>query len=355
MTERDEQMDKSQFAASAVARLYSGSLTAEEQRQIEEWLKADEANRAEYESILFIWDQCDDLGKDVEVAESILWKSATPADRKHPPGARFWLAASVVGLAVISAYALLNPFGETEQYQVFETGIGQQIEVDLVDGSVLILNTDTQLLVDFDSSKRRIAMQRGEAFFDIRKDPLRPLTVIAGDQAVTVLGTKFNVRWSGANVTVAVIDGSVAVHPVAGLPDSPALERAGDRPLPTAPAPMPQAEVLLDTGSIGVFSPASEPVVDHTRAKVADIPNWRHGFVRFENVPLYQVIAEINRYTKTKIVIEDKAVMDLRLTGAFRPTEVQAVLDGLQETLPIRVIAEFQRYVIVGDSDLHKT
>ena len=180
-----------------MARLYSGETTEAEERNIESWLQAHPQHRADYQEMLDLWDAAGNVGGFAERETRGGWF-----------GNRLLLgvAASLLALTVFPLLIFYSG-GPDSELRRYETGVGEILEIDLVDGSHVTLNTDTQVLVDISGTERRIILDRGEAFFDIAKDPSRPLTVSAGDRVITVLGTSFNVNWDGKDVTVAVIEG----------------------------------------------------------------------------------------------------------------------------------------------------
>jgi transmembrane sensor len=120
----------------------------------------------------------------------------------------FWAAAAslVMAIGVASTVAYLR-FGPRH----FETGIGEQRDVLLADGSRIALNTDTALTMHYSAGSRRIELQRGEALFTVKHDAARPFDVAAGKTLTRALGTEFNVDMRRSNVTVSVLEGSVRV------------------------------------------------------------------------------------------------------------------------------------------------
>src|SRR5690606_13001818 len=101
---------------------------------------------------------------------------------------------------------------QAEALDRYATEIGEQKTVQLSDGSELVLNTNTRVLIDYTDSKRRAILDQGEAYFKVAEDAQRPFSVDAGVRSIAVLGTEFNVQKTGGGLTVAVVEGLVAVH-----------------------------------------------------------------------------------------------------------------------------------------------
>ncbi|RPE12545.1 DUF4974 domain-containing protein [Chitinophaga lutea] len=128
-----------------------------------------------------------------------------------------WVAAAVLLPALIFTWyqwskkeAVVQPaeFLAGPVIRTFKTGPMEQQRVVLPDSTVVVLNANTELrvLADYTRNARKVALQ-GEAFFDVRKDPLRPFVIEGGDLDIRVLGTSFNVQ-----AYPAVKSTKVAVH-----------------------------------------------------------------------------------------------------------------------------------------------
>lgn len=91
---------------------------------------------------------------------------------------------------------------------------GANITVKLVDGSRVTLNANASLLFPskFDGRERTVEV-RGEAYFEIEKDKnQKPFIVIAGENRIRVLGTKFNVKnIDNESMRTALYEGRIRV------------------------------------------------------------------------------------------------------------------------------------------------
>src|SRR5262249_55442924 len=92
------------------------------------------------------------------------------------------------------------------------TGIGERSLVVLADGSKLTLNTSSAIHADFTGRERRVTLVRGEAYFDVAKDPTRPFIVTARSRNVIAVGTAFDVRLQDRQVKVTLVEGKVRVE-----------------------------------------------------------------------------------------------------------------------------------------------
>jgi transmembrane sensor len=188
----------------------------------------------------------------------------------------------------------------------YDTQIGVIDTVPLADGSHITLNTDSRIRVDLASQERRIELDRGEAFFQVAKDPARPFVVKVGNKRVIAVGTQFSVRRDDAgDIRVAVSEGRVHVET-----DSPA----------GSAVPVLVAGDVAQTAKTEVF------VRPHASAEVEEALSWRSGYIVLHDMTLADAVAEFNRYNKRKIFIEDPTLAVVRIGGTFRATNPEVFL-----------------------------
>lgn len=232
------------------------------------------------------------------------------------------LSAVVVALAVGSGYIAWGHWQQQPLFtQIYQTERGQQLIVQLPDGSRLRLDTATRIEVSWYRQRREVKLPEGQAVFEVQKDAARPFDVIAGSTKVTVVGTRFAVRnTAGSPVQVAVEEGKVRVSP-----------------LPTDGSHAPEsAAVLLMAGQQMVAS--ADGGLGPVKAIAASgMAPWRDGRITLENVPLSQALTEFERYAPTHMVVHDAAVGALRLSGTFDPQKLAHFRYALPKVLPVRL------------------
>ena len=104
----------------------------------------------------------------------------------------------------------------------------------LPDGSLLHLNTDTTLDLDFSRGQRRVILNRGEAAFEVAKDR-RPFRVEAGTVRTEALGTEFLLRYDGEAGIVTLIAGQVRVTAGGSAPGPSAVSPDWAQPAAATP------------------------------------------------------------------------------------------------------------------------
>lgn len=321
------------------ARKRSGEMTPAETVELEAWLAADPEHRALYDQAEYWWGAANALRGD----PAILKLREEVARAKAPLPRRYWiggaLAASLMATAfggwqAMDAGLIPTPAALLNGEQTFRTGVGQTATVRLRDGSVVTLDTDTVLRARETADHRSIRLSRGQAYFKVAKDKSRPFTVAAGDKVVTAVGTAFSVRLQKKAVEVTLVEGKVRVEEADPTP--------APKPGQIAAAEMKAGSKLVAIEDKGwVLKP-----VDTGKAT-----SWLEGQLIFENRPLGEVAAELNRYSERKIVIADVAVARTPITGAFATGDVEAFVSAVRSYQLASVTSENRREVELGAAE----
>jgi transmembrane sensor len=235
---------------------------------------------------------------------------------------RRWLRYGVAVFAFVTLASLAvgwRHYSAVEQAS-YSTAIGGLKDVPLPDGSVIMLSSDSRILVTLSRRERLIDLQRGEAFFKVAKDTSRPFVVSAGDRRAIAVGTRYDVRRDGSDLRVIVTQGIVKLESDNG---------PGGRRLPTT---------LLPAGSIALASDAGVMVSSGPVQQAEELLNWRSGFISFHNTPLASAATEFNRYNARKIVIGDASIAALQVGGNFRWSNAEAFVRLLEMGFPVRAV-----------------
>ena len=331
-------------------------MTGKDEDDLVSWLNTDPAHRRAYSETLAIWDAAGELRTDPQlVAHGGVQAPSHSVSRKRTA----WIAAAgfvaLIGLSVLFAN-FLGRSGDGKAIASYETAVGEQQTVTLKDGSRLMLNTGSRVLVDYRPSERRIILEFGEVFFEVEKEPRRPLTVSARGHLVTVLGTKFSVLIAGNDVRVAVVEGTVAVSkeetrfPLSKRQTIRAQDESSTVATSGLTGWVGPDDVILRGGTLATFGEGYDPLLKQDNDAIERLQSWREGVVRFDAEPLFRVVAELNRYSQAKILIEDDAIVNLPISGAFMLERVDLILSALEDVLPVTLIRYSDRYVLVGSN-----
>jgi transmembrane sensor len=328
-------------AAEWFARLHDNGLSLEETMEWQQWLAADRRHAAAFARIEDVWNEIGSLRAPAPPQESTIVSdrydgsvtvSSWQANRKfrNPLAARrFFMAASVAGVAL--AVLLLGYFITKSGIEVLHTQIGENRTFALPDGTRLNLGAASKVEYEFDASSRRLRLVRGEAFFTVAKDPLRPFRVQAGTASVTAVGTQFNVRRGSDRTVVAVLEGQVVVA-AAATSHSQTRSRNQAQSDGQASRTMPLKageQIVVGTGGIGRRTEISNS---------AAATGWQSGRLAFEGEQLRYVLEYVNRYSSRPILAEGEEVGRLAITGTLMSNNIQGWVASLEHALPVDVV-----------------
>ncbi|MEM8498260.1 MAG: FecR family protein [Pseudomonadota bacterium] len=301
-------------------RLEQDDMNPSEEDAFVEWLNASATHQTALAEVEQLWMELGELNATRHVNEAMAEEATATADTvplepaKSTRGSKSgrWqqglaLAASVLFALVFGGDMLL--WWQSD----YRTGVGETLALSLEDGSRIVLNTNSALAVQFDGQTRSLSLLKGEAHFQVARDPARPFIVSANEVHTRALGTAFNVRLLDSGAEVVVTEHRVAVS----FSDSAA------------------ALVEVDAGQkLAATSAAlgSAVPVDTRRVQA-----WQQQRLIIQDRPLLEVIDELNRYYSGRMLIVDDELADLRVSGVFSTSDPRATLDKMADTLQFDV------------------
>ncbi len=204
-------------------------------------------------------------------------------------------AVLFIPLLLLAGYLLLNKKANTHWNDI-TVPHGMHQTLTLSDGTRLHVNSGTRVIYpsEFTEDKREIFVS-GELFAEVAKNPDKPFIISAGDVHVQVLGTKFNLRAYGniETIEVALVEGSVLFK------------------TPTHP------NELLTKGEMIQYNRISQKIVRDTfLANMYKCPAKNEGFY-FSNLPLSDIVKELEYYFDTRIIILDQKLADSNYIAYF--------------------------------------
>lgn len=336
---------KSWQAAKSIIRIQSDDITAEEERLLLNSYENDEEFRNDFLLINQGLARIEGLADDPDVL-SVLDEAEKDIEKSR---GRWALVAGLIIAISTSILMLTGVVKEDEgssDIKRYVTRTGEQKTIKLIDGSVITMNTATQLLVDINSDSRSVTLVRGEAYFDVEKDPMKPFSVKAGNYALTVLGTEFNVMRSTDELTLAVTEGVVGIHdPNEPLVKSPlSLDDSNEKVIEW----VDPEQRSVTAGWVVNIDESKDCLIAYQADNIEHISQWRTGLLRFEGVPLGEVVKQINRYSAKKILIEDPNIMSIEIFGSVQVNSLGAALRGLEKSYPVKVRHQFDSISLTG-------
>ena len=267
----------------------SGDLPLAERREVYEWIMSDEENLAEYKALRRIYDMS-------------LWKVPHSHVVRRNRFTRFVGVSLAVAVIVVVA-GLMFFIGKNSApvpplyLRSVTAPPGKELTMCLDDGTQVWLNSNSTLRMGDEAKDgvRRVYLD-GEGYFKVTHDASRPFIVHAGDLAVKVLGTEFNVI---ANQTkniweTALFDGSVAI-----------LNKE-------------EKELLT-------ISPGTRVSRDGNRlvASSLNMNNylWKDGVIYFDNMPLREIFDSLSEFYGVTFRVPKSSRFDKCYTGKFRSVD----------------------------------
>ena len=240
-------------------------------------------------------------------------------------------------IAVLVSQSYFNPVNNhgTAVDIAYQTVVGEQRTHTLADGSVVLLNTDTQLKVVYTELQRKIILLKGEAHFDVVSEPERPFEVYAGSGMVRAVGTAFTVYLTEDTIEVLVSEGKVDLTDVVSEP----LINKGARLIGmSVPVIEPERLGSLEAGQSAMFHGGKiNRLQTLNELELERQQSWRSGVLTFVGEPLSQVVAEINRYTFMQVEIVDPTLKNIEVGGRFKVADIGGVFDVLEAEFGIQV------------------
>ena len=256
---------------------------------LERWLAESPSHMVAYLRIHDVWDRANRLTALVKPVRT----SVAPAPVKRSLPLVFRVAASFVLVGGVAA--AVNAYVSAPRYQTYMTTVGGREKLSLGDGSSIELNTDTVLRIAGDSNERRVLLDKGEAYFDIRHNPAHPFVVVAGGHQVRDIGTKFVVRTDPGRLEVRLMQGSAELESLSNNKQSHTLK----------------------PGDVAVAQGGKTTLLKRTSIDLAGQLGWRRGLLEFHHTSLAEAAEEFNRYSRERIVIADPAAAKKPINGAL--------------------------------------
>jgi transmembrane sensor len=297
-------------------------LSRERERELARWLNVDARHAAVFHALAETWSL---IGEARPVALEADEHPAVPHRRRAAWVPVTLAAAAAIVVASLGAWRFAEVRkgeGDSPFVIASTTEVGALRTVALPDGSVIQLNTDSAVDVRYTPEERRVALSRGEAHFTVAKNSGRPFIVSVAGVDVRVVGTIFNVRLRPEAVDVLVTEGKVRV-------DSPVVTAV---PPSASPAEQHSELVAGQKLSIDLHTPAA-PMAKRAELSTVEIKQalaWQARRLDFDSAPLDEIVAELNRYNRHKLVIADPRLNAQRFGGSFPAGESETVVRMLE-------------------------
>jgi len=320
----------------------SGRLSPGEKQQFEKWISAKPEHLIAFEEMKTLssgmgaltakLEQDEDKEASGLKAETLKAAALVNSHRrkKHKNFIRrrkFGVLAAAVFLVALLGALLWQTLFLHQETGLYQTAIGEQKTVMLSDGSVITLNTDSEISVALTDTTRRLHLKRGEAYFEVAKDANRPFEVVVRNAFVRAVGTAFNISRRDHEVAVIVTEGQVEV-------------KSNFTPLPYGQKSnlrQKDKEILLAGDQI-IFGEEKRERIRLNEQTIGRKILWREGKIILDEISLHDIIRQIQPYISERIVIANDDISDLTAGGVFKVGEMDSFFNALEVALPVRII-----------------
>ena len=285
--------------------------TPEEQKRVEKWISESSENDRIFEEVSKLHslsgDEVENFNPNVVAAWEDLSGKLFVGKNDNVIKVNFGLIMKLAAMVVLSVglgYFLLNQ--ETELvYKSIATSSDQIQKIELADGSQIWINENTTLKYpeSFADDKREVYL-KGEAYFDVSKNPDKPFIIRSKNTYTQVLGTSFNLRTTDEASEVNVVSGKVALVHNSDKENKVVLVKG--------------ESATLENGLI-------------KKSKVFDINSsaWKTRKLVFESANMVQVVAELKDFYSVEITY-DTNLSNCLITSTFENKTLDEVLEVLK-------------------------
>lgn len=230
---------------------------------------------------------------------------------------RRWIGWSVAAVVLLGVMWVFWPVEEREDL-VFRTGFGEVKNIELPDGSLVLLNANSIMKWkgDWNEQERRSVQLEGEAFFDVIHVNEMSFEVFTPDLKVDVKGTRFNVKTRGAETDVFLQSGAVNLEVTGG--ESKVLE--------------------LMPGDFVSFDQMSKEVVTSSEHLLQQKASWIDGMLEFQNEKVYRILKDFENLYGKSFKVKNEELLDRRLDLSLP----YADWDLIQQALEIALDVQFE-------------
>ena len=380
-----------QQASEWLAKLDAENPSAEVLAAFKDWVNATEAHRIAFEEMVAFWDDMNILTQAVlpreqlqakaiqktaqePIQELIQEPNQTALTRLLSPlqalfthstvSTRAICTRAISTLSTKAAFAtvmltiglLITTSLWSPAPKLYITDIGEQKTIELADHSIVQLNTNSRLEVDYSDDYRRLTLVQGEAHFDVAHNPDRPFEVYAGQGLVRAIGTSFTVHMRKIDVEVIVTEGTVEFDrtdstAVAKQPKTQINVTAIQGPLNTEtgnsatgnsetsvstnPA---KPSLKVEAGNMLTYSANDlDDIKQLVASQIEQQLAWRKGMLMFQGEPLQNVVDEVSRYTDLKIIIPERSAREMKVGGLFKVGDTESLFEALRDGFDIHV------------------
>ncbi|RXK13226.1 siderophore-interacting protein [Halarcobacter mediterraneus] len=232
----------------------------------------------------------------------------------------YTIAASFFIIIFTGLFQSYNYYLQPSYINSLVTHIETIKEFKLPDNTKLALDAKTKINIKYFHNTRKIKLLYGKVFFEVEKDKNRPFNIISNKTHIQVVGTSFEVENQENKTTIKVKEGIVKISKINDFENL-------------------QTITLLKKGQELTLNKSSK-VLNKSTIDINNIALWKNNKLFFDNKSLKEAVKEFSKYTRNKITIESKDIINFPITGHFNTNEIDKFLLALKTIYPIKIRKE---------------
>ena len=294
------------------------------------WLETPDGQEALSKKMDEIWAVEQELRKSGQASEVIkplkISYSAVEKNRKfrhaiprRRRALRFTVLAATLMLAAVFYLFVLNSKNTTTEivlvdhssFTVKQNAPGVKSTFQLPDGSVVKLNSDSELKFASQFHDVREVFLSGEAYFDVTENAEIPFVVRINDLSITALGTSFNINAFGdrPDIGICLSEGKVKVEHL-----------NQDTQVSTA--------VTLEPGEKAVFQKKNTRLSKEFFDPEIDLA-WKSKTLVFMASDFPEIKSRIERWYGVRMAVDQELQSGWKFTGRFHNTSLESLMQSL--------------------------
>lgn len=204
---------------------------------------------------------------------------------------------------------------------------GEKSRVELPDGSVVWLNSDSRITfpLKFSAQAREVSFS-GEAYFEVVENPNHPMIVkLDNNYSLKVLGTTFNIKSYEEDNTIetTLYTGKIDIY-----------QSGKETPIHS----MTPNETFIIRPAVSLIP--SESLKNISPDIMEKISAWKDGILYFDSHTVKEAARILERWYGIDIIIEDEEISDYTYTAEFENVPMANVLEDMREKLPLDYVIE---------------
>ena len=321
---------RKEMKESDIVKFLSGNCKELEKKEIEDWQKMSDKNQRLFDEYKAVWENTVPDIPDFNVEAGLEKVNQKLAQGKSNDQSvvilktgrsrtlRYFIGAAASIAIILGVYFGYKSIKSEEVNYLSVTTVSKEmVEVKLEDGSSVWVNSSSRFnYPEKFSGKERKVMLKGEAYFEVAKNPKKPFIIETGSTIIKVLGTSFNVRAieGEEKEIVSVSEGLVSVT------------AAKDENSNTKIAAGEQCKLDKSTSEI-----------QKTAIDDINFDSWKTRKLLFESTYMKDVANTLSNYFETSIIVEDEIIGEMQLTSTFSNPKLDDVLRVIELTDEVKI------------------